>query len=71
MRRKEMALDDKKGGAGYSFGASIYLQKFQVHYARSFYSIAGAYNELGINIALNKFVSGGQTWKAEYPNWEP
>jgi hypothetical protein len=42
-----------------------------VHYARSFYSIAGAYNELGINIALNKFVSGGQTWKAEYPNWEP
>lgn len=71
MRRKEMALDDKKGGAGYSFGASIYLNKFQVHYARSFYSIAGAYNEFGLNIALNKFVGGGKTWKAEYPNWEP
>jgi hypothetical protein len=70
MRRKEMALDDKKGGAGYSFGTSIYLNKFQIHYARSFYSIAGAYNEFGLNLALNKFVGGGSTWKAEYPNWE-
>ena len=70
MRRKEMVLEDKKAGAGYSFGASIYLNKFQVHYARSFYSIAGAYNEFGINLALNKFIGGGTTWKADYPNWE-
>jgi hypothetical protein len=70
MRRKEMALDDKKGGAGYSFGASIYLNKFQIHYARSFYSIAGAYNEFGLNLSLNKFIGGGSTWKADYPNWE-
>ncbi|MES2479486.1 MAG: type IX secretion system protein PorQ [Bacteroidota bacterium] len=70
MRRKEMAIDDKKGGVGYSFGASIYLNKFQIHYARSFYSIAGAYNEFGLNLALNKFVGGNSTWKAEYPDWE-
>lgn len=70
MRRKEMALEDKKGSAGYSFGASFYLNKFQIHYARSFYSIAGAYNEIGLNISLNKFVGGGSTWKAEYPHWE-
>lgn len=70
QRRKELAIDDKKGGVGYSFGASIYLNKFQIHYARSFYSIAGAYNEFGLNIALNKFVGGGKVWKAEYPKWE-
>lgn len=71
MRRKEMALEDKKGSVGYSFGASLYLNKFQVHFARSYYSVAGPYNEIGINVALNKFVGGGTTWKAEYPNWEP
>ncbi len=70
MRRAEMALDTKKGSAGFSFGASIYLNKFQIHYARSFYSIAGAYNEFGLNLSLNKFVGGNSTWKADYPNWE-
>lgn len=70
MRRKEMALEDKKGSAGFSFGGSIYLNKFQIHYARSFYSIAGAYNEFGLNIALNKFVGGGPVWKATYAGWE-
>lgn len=70
MRRKEMALDDKKGSAGFSFGGSIYLNKFQIHYARSYYSIAGAYNEFGLNVQLNKFIGGNATWKADYPNWE-
>lgn len=70
MRRAEMALTDKKGSAGFSFGGSIYLNKFQIHYARSFYSIAGAYNEFGLNIELNKFIGGGSAWKAEYPGWE-
>lgn len=71
LRRKEMSLDEIKGGTGYSFGASLYLNKFQIHYARSFYSIAGPYNEFGFNIAMNKIVGGGASWKAEYPNWEP
>lgn len=70
MRRKEMALDDKKGSAGFSFGASLYLNKFQIHYARSFYSIAGAYNEFGLNIELNKFIGGSTGWKTDYPGWE-
>lgn len=70
MRRKEMALEDKKGAAGFSFGGNINLNKFQVYYARSYYSIVGAYNEFGLNIALNKFVGGGDTWKATYPDWE-
>lgn len=71
MRRKEMALDEKKGSAGFAFGASIYLNKFQVHYGRSFYSIAGAYNEVGINFCLNRLIGGNTTWKADYPGWEP
>jgi len=70
QRRAEMALEEKKATAGFSFGGSINLNKFQVHYARSYYSIAGAYNEFGLNIALNKFVGGGPVWKATYPAWE-
>lgn len=70
MRRQEMALTEKKATAGFSFGGSINLNKFQIHYARSYYSIAGAYNEFGLNVALNKFVGGGSTWKATYPKWE-
>jgi hypothetical protein len=70
QRRGEMALEEKKATAGFSFGGSINLNKFQIHYARSYYSIAGAYNEFGLNLALNKFVGGGPVWKAEYPAWE-
>jgi hypothetical protein len=71
LRRKELAYDPQKGGAGYSFGASIYLNKFQVHYAFSHYGSTGAYHEVGLNIQLNKLINGGQTWSATYPGWEP
>lgn len=70
MRRKELSVDTKRGAAGYSFGAHLDLNKFQVFYARSYYSIAGPYNEFGLNIQLNKFISGGSTWNATYPKWE-
>lgn len=74
-RRQEMAIADKKALAGFSFGAGVYLNKFQVHYARSYYSIAGAYNEFGLNMALNKIMGFGKggdkiNWNKEYPDWE-
>lgn len=70
LRRKELSLDEVKGSVGYSFGASLYLNKFQIHYARAAYSLAGAYNEFGLNVQLNKLISGNSTWKATYANWE-
>lgn len=70
LRRREMSVDTKRGAAGYSFGAHLDLNKFQVFYARSYYSIAGPYNEFGLNIQLNKFINGGSVWSANYPRWE-
>lgn len=58
LHRAELALADKKGLAGFSFGASLNLTKFQVHYARSYYSIVGAYNEFGLCMSLNKLGMG-------------
>ncbi|WP_344823823.1 type IX secretion system protein PorQ [Rurimicrobium arvi] len=70
LRRRELSVDSKRGATGYSFGGNINLNKFQVYYARSYYSIAGPYNEFGLNIQLNKLFGGGPVWKATYPKWE-
>lgn len=75
MRRSELLIKDKTGMAGFAFGLGIELNKFQIHFAQSYYHIAGPYNELGINFALNKLVGLGKTgekihWGATYPDWE-
>lgn len=75
LHRSELAIKDKTGLAGFSFGLGINLNKFQVHYARSYYHIAGAYNEFGLNMSLNKLFGIGKTgdkihWGATYPDWE-
>ncbi|PQJ11593.1 hypothetical protein CJD36_007295 [Flavipsychrobacter stenotrophus] len=75
LRRREMVIKTKTGSAGFAFGVALNLNKFQVHYGRSYYHIAGAYNEIGINFALNKLMGLGKTgekikWNAEYPDWE-
>jgi len=73
LQRAELALTDHPGPAGFNFGASVLLNKFQVHYARSYYYIGGAYNEFGITMALNKLMGMGKTsqsvWNNTYPNW--
>jgi hypothetical protein len=75
LRRQELVIKDKTGAAGFSFGLGVNLNKFQVHYARSFYHIAGAYNEFGLNMTLNKLFGIGKlgekvNWAASYPDWE-
>lgn len=74
LHRKELAISTKTGAAGFAFGVGIDLNKFQIHYARNYYHIAGAYNEIGLNFAMNKLLSigkanGKKLWKAEYPDW--
>ncbi|XZF13339.1 type IX secretion system protein PorQ [Chitinophagaceae bacterium MMS25-I14] len=73
MRRQELALQDRTALSGFSFGASLYLNKIQVHYARSYYNITGAYNEFGLNFALNKLIGMGKggekiNWNKDYSN---
>lgn len=67
LRRGELAASDKKGMAGFSFGVSIHLNKIQVRYARSYMATAGAYNEIGFALQLNKFFNIGS--KTEPWGW--
>jgi hypothetical protein len=69
MRRAELALSEKKGMSGFSYGAGLYLNKFTLHFARSYYHISGPYNELGLSIQLNQLIgSGGIAWTTHYAN---
>lgn len=73
MRRSELGLDELKGMAGFSYGAGIYLNKVTVHFARSHYHIAGAYNQFGLNFQLNRFFGLGSfgkkiNWSSKYGN---
>ena len=75
LERKELALQTDPGLAGFAFGAGINLNKFQIHYARSYYYISGAYNEISITMSLNKLFGLNQLgekigWSKEYPDWE-
>jgi hypothetical protein len=67
IRRSELGVQDVKGMAGFSFGAGIDLNKIKVHYGRSYYASAGAYNELGLSFQLNKFFNIGK--KTEPWGW--
>ncbi|MEN9340569.1 MAG: type secretion system protein PorQ [Bacteroidota bacterium] len=67
MRRAELAISEKKGMSGFSYGAGLYLNKFTLHFARSYYHISGPYNELGLSIQLNQLIgSGGIAWTTHY-----
>lgn len=75
LRRSELALEERTAVTGFSFGAAINLNKFQIHYARSYYHIAGAYNEFGLNISLGKLTGLGTlgeriNWTDVYPDLE-
>ncbi len=70
MRRSELAIDEKKGMSGFSYGVGLYLNKFIVHFAQSHYHIAGAYSEIGLIFKLNQIVGGGNSinWSEKYAN---
>lgn len=76
LRRKELELASKPATTGFAFGLGVNLNKFQVHYARTYYDIAGAYNEIGLTMALNKlYPMGGKKgekihWNNDYGDWE-
>jgi hypothetical protein len=75
LQRRELAVSTKPGLAGFALGLGVNLKKFQVHYARTYYHIAGPYNELGITMALNRLLGFGKWgdnhhWNSEYANWE-
>jgi hypothetical protein len=72
LHRGELAIKDKTGLAGFSFGVGLNLGKFKVNYARSYYHIAGAYNEFGLTMSLGRITGIGHAterwgWNKDYP----
>ncbi len=75
LHRRELAMSQSPGLAGFAFGVGAELKKFQVHYGRSYYHIAGAYNEISLTLALNRLVGLNKTgerihWNAVYEDAE-
>ena len=74
LQRQELAVSTNPGLAGFAFGVGLHLNILDVHYARDYYHVAGAYNELGITIALNRMFGLGNFgekvgWNKSYPEW--
>lgn len=55
QRRKELAVSTRKGLAGFSFGAGVRINRFQIYYGRGQYHIAGAANHISITTNINEF----------------
>jgi hypothetical protein len=61
LRRQELNIGNSANGFnGFSVGAGVILEKMQIRYARSWYQNNTAYNQLGINLTLNKYFGLGK-----------
>lgn len=55
MRRKELMVDGKRGGAGFTFGAGVHIYKFTFSYAHASYHLAGATNTFTLTTSISDF----------------
>jgi hypothetical protein len=56
LLRKELVIANTTNGfTGFSIGTGVIFRKIQIRYARSHYQNNTAYNQLGVNLALNEF----------------
>jgi len=61
LRRRELRIYNVPTGlVGFSLGAGVNLPKLQIRYARSYLQNTTAFNQLGINLPLNKYMGLGK-----------
>lgn len=61
LRRQELNIGKEANGLnGFSLGLGALFNKLQVRYARAYYQNNTAYNQLGLNIQLNKYFGLGK-----------
>lgn len=61
LRRKELNIGASGNGLnGFSLGLGVLLDKLQIRYARAWYQNNLAYDQLGINLKLNKYFGLGK-----------
>ncbi len=54
--RKELRLDSKSGGAGFSFGFLVRIKTFELAYTRAIYHVAGGGNHFTIATNMNSLI---------------
>lgn len=54
QRRQELAFENRKGLAGFSFGAGIRINRFRFDYGRSIYNVVAGVNHLSLSANLDE-----------------
>lgn len=68
LRRRELRISNSANGLnGFSIGAAVLLDKLSLRYARAHYQAGTAFNQLGLNLPLNRYISTGK--KGERTGW--
>jgi hypothetical protein len=53
--RRQLRLEQKPGGAGFSFGIMIRIKQLEFSYTRAIYHVAGGINLAGLSVNLDSF----------------
>ena len=53
--RRQLRLEQKPGGSGFSFGIMIKVRQFEFSYTRAMYHVAGGINQAGLSVNLDSF----------------
>lgn len=56
LRRKELRLEDRSGGAGFSLGGVMRIRSFEFAYTRSFYSVGAGGNHITLVTNFNSLL---------------
>ena len=54
QRRKELRLDEKSGGAGFSFGFMLKIKKIEFDYTKVYYHVVGGANVITISLNVKE-----------------
>ncbi|MBK9732965.1 MAG: type IX secretion system protein PorQ [Chitinophagaceae bacterium] len=54
QRRQELAVELRKGLSGFSFGADVRINRFNIGYGRAIYNVAGGVNHLTLGVNLDE-----------------
>ncbi len=54
-RRQQLKIEEKPGGAGFTYGLGMRIAKMHLSYARAAYSLAGASNHFSLSVKFNDF----------------
>jgi hypothetical protein len=54
QRRQELAVELRRGLAGFSFGAGVRINRFNLSYGRAVYNIAGGINHISLGVNLDE-----------------